>query len=308
LYCGIDLHARTMSVCMLNHDGEIVGHRHMPTSPDALLKTIAPYRDQSVLAVAGLFTWYWLADLGAREGMPFVLGQALSMPALHGGQAKKATSDAPNMAVLLRGGMRPHASVSPAEMRATRDLRRRRRPLTRKRAELLPHVQPTNGQYNVPAIGQTSASKAQRAGGAERLSEPAVPQRIEGALALIASDAQLLRALAWTMVQTAKHHDAKTLDVLQTVPGIGTSLSLVRLYARHDIARCPRVPDFVSYGRLGTGAQASAGQHDGTSGTQLGHASLTWAFSAAAVVFLRTNPAGHKSRARFEHKHGQGQA
>ena len=88
LYCGIDLHARTMYVCMLNHDGEIVVHRHMPTSPEALLKTMAPHREQSVMAVACLFTWYWLADLCAREGMPFVLGHALSMNAIHGGRPK----------------------------------------------------------------------------------------------------------------------------------------------------------------------------------------------------------------------------
>jgi hypothetical protein len=41
---------------MLNHDGAIVGHRTMPTSPEALLKTIAPYRDQIVIAVEGNFT------------------------------------------------------------------------------------------------------------------------------------------------------------------------------------------------------------------------------------------------------------
>jgi hypothetical protein len=28
-YCGIDLHARIMSVCILSHDGEIVLHRNM---------------------------------------------------------------------------------------------------------------------------------------------------------------------------------------------------------------------------------------------------------------------------------------
>ncbi len=44
-YCGIDLHARTMYVCILNHDGEIVVHRHIPTSPEPFLKTIAPYRE-----------------------------------------------------------------------------------------------------------------------------------------------------------------------------------------------------------------------------------------------------------------------
>jgi len=66
----------------------------------------------------------------------------------------------------------------------------------------------------------------------------------------------------------------------------------------HDIARFPRVQDFVSYGRLGTCAKAAAGQRSGTSGTKIGNASLTWAFSAAAVLFLRHNPAGQKSLAR----------
>jgi hypothetical protein len=50
------------------------------------------------------------------------------------------------MAVWLRGGMRPQAYVYPAEMRATRDLRRRRMPLMRKRAQWLAHIQNTNRQ------------------------------------------------------------------------------------------------------------------------------------------------------------------
>src|SRR6266511_4555144 len=53
----------------------------------------------------------WLADLCAREGIPFVLGHALSMKAIHGGKAKHAKIDAPKMAVLLRGGMLPQADV-----------------------------------------------------------------------------------------------------------------------------------------------------------------------------------------------------
>ncbi len=46
-----------MSVCMLHHDGEIVVPRHLPTSPEALRKTMAPYREQMVSAVEGIFTW-----------------------------------------------------------------------------------------------------------------------------------------------------------------------------------------------------------------------------------------------------------
>src|SRR5256885_508192 len=109
-YCGIDLHARTMYLCILNRDGEILVHRNMPAGPEPFLKTIAPYRTDLVVCVECLLTWYGLADRCAREGMPCVRGQAFSMKAIHGGKATHDTLDAQNIAVLLRGGMLPQAS------------------------------------------------------------------------------------------------------------------------------------------------------------------------------------------------------
>ena len=151
-YCGIDLHARTMYVCILSQDGEVLVHRNMQARPDAFLQAVAPYRDHMVVAVECMFTWYWLADLCADAGIPFVLGHALYMKAIHGGKAKNDKIDSQKIAVLLRGGMLPQAYVYPAEMRATRDLLRRRTHLMRKRAELLAHVQNTNSQYNLALI------------------------------------------------------------------------------------------------------------------------------------------------------------
>jgi len=46
----------------------------------------------------------------------------------------------------------------------------------------------------------------------------------------------------------------------------------------------------------------------GTSSKKSGNAHLTWAFSEAAALFLRNNPAGQKYRARLEKKHAKGQA
>jgi hypothetical protein len=63
------------------------------------------------MAVACIFTWYWLADLCAQEGLPFVLGHALYMQAIHGGKATNDKIDAQKIAVLLRGGMLPQAYV-----------------------------------------------------------------------------------------------------------------------------------------------------------------------------------------------------
>lgn len=195
LYCGIDLHARTMYLCILNRDGEILVHRNMSAGPEPFLKAIAPYREDVVVCVECIFTWYWLADLCAREGMPFVLGHALYMKAIHGGKATNDRIDAQKIAVLLRGGMLPHAYVYPAEMRATRDLLRRRMHLTRTRAEMLAPIQNTNSQYNLPEIGKKLAYKANRAGVAERFPDPAVHKSIEVDLALIGYYDQILNDL-----------------------------------------------------------------------------------------------------------------
>jgi transposase len=280
----------------------------MKTSPEMFLKAIAPYREDLVVCVECIFTWYWLADLCAREGIPFVLGHALYMKAIHGGKAKNDKIDSQKIAVLLRGGMLPQAYVYPADMRATRDLLRRRIHLMRKRAELLTHVQQTNSQYNLPEIGKKIAYKANRDGVAERFPDPAVQKSIEVDLALLGHYDELLRDLELAIVTTAKQHDANTLYLLQTVPGIGKILSLVLLYEIHDVARFPRVQDFVSYCRLVKCAKESAGKRYGTSGTKIGNAYLKWAFSEAAVLFLRNNPAGQKYLARLENKHGQGKA
>jgi transposase len=204
--------------------------------------------------------------------------------------------------------MLPQASGDPAERRATRDLLRRRMAFTRKRAELLGHIQNTNSPDNLPEIGKKLAYKANRTGVAARVPDPAVQKSLEVALALIDSYDHLLGDLELHLVKAAKQHDAQTVYLLQTVPGIGKILSLVRLYEIHAIARFPSVQDFVSYGRLVTWAKDSAGKRDGTAGTKIGHAYLKCAFSEAAVLFLRDNPAGQKYLARLEKKHSQGKA
>jgi len=307
-YCGIDLHARSMSVCILSQDGEVLLHRNMKTSPELFLKAIAPYREDVVVAVECILTWYWLADLCAREDIPFVLGPALYMKAIDGGKAKNDKIDAQKIAVLLRGGMLPRAYVYPADMRATRDLLRRRLHLVRKRAELLTHVQHTNRQYNFPEIDKDIAYKTNRPGVAERFADPAVPKSVEVDLALIDYDDQLVRDLESAIVKTAKQHDANTLYLLQTVPGMGKILSLVLRYEIHAIACFPRVQDCVSYCRLVKCAKESAGKRYGPTGTKIGNAYLKWAFSEAAVLLLRTNPGGQKYLARLENKQGKGKA
>jgi transposase len=265
-YCGIDLHAKNLYVCILDSEGAICVHKNIGANPEALLKLIQPYRHAMVLGVECMFTWYWVADFCEEQGIEFVLGHALYMKAIHGGKAKNDKIDSHKIAVLLRGGMFPQAYVYPAELRGTRDLLRRRMHRMRKRAELLSHVQNTNSQYNLPEIAKNLRYAFNREGVAERFSDASVQKNIELDLALIGFYDEQLGKVEWHCHKTAKAFDYQRLMLLRSVPGIGEILSLVILYEVHDFDRFPRVQDFVSYCRLVKCKKESAGKTYGTSG------------------------------------------
>jgi transposase len=132
-----------MYVCILDATGRVLVHRNVKANAEAFLETVAPYRDDLVVAAECMFMWYWVADLCATEKIPFVLGHALAMKAIHGGNAKNDKIDSHKSAALLRGGLLPQAYGYPAAMRSTRDLLRRRLHLVRKRGQLLAHIQNT---------------------------------------------------------------------------------------------------------------------------------------------------------------------
>ncbi|MDH3468588.1 MAG: IS110 family transposase [Gammaproteobacteria bacterium] len=307
-HCGIDLHARSMYLCILDAQGKILLHRNYKATPEAFLGAIAPYRDDLVVAVECIFTWYWLADLCADEGIAFVLGHALYMKAIHGGKAKNDRIDARKIALLLRGGMLPQAYVYPKAMRATRDLLRRRNHLMRKRADLLAHIQNTASQYNLPPLGQRVDRKGERAAIPAHFPDPVVRRSVELDLALIAHYDTLLKTLEQELALMAKTHDAFAYHLLRSVPGVGRILTLVLLYEIDDIHRFPRVQEFLSYARLVKAQKSSAGKVYGHSGKKIGNAHLKWAFSEAAVLFLRRNPEGQRYVQRLAKKHGKGKA
>jgi transposase len=307
-YCGIDLHVKTMYVCILDAAGQVLVHRNMPSTPEAFLTTVAPYRDDLVVAAECMFTWYWLADVCTAEGLTFVLGHALAMKAIHGGKAKNDKLDSFKIASLLRGGLVPQAYVYPTGMRATRDLLRRRLHLVRKRGQLLAHIQNTQAQYNLPAFGRRLAYPANREGVADHFPDPSVRKSIEVDLALLDRYDTLITDLELTIVREAKRHDADAFHRLRSVPGIGKILALTILYEIHDVKRFDRVQEFASYARLVKGKKQSGGKTLGTSGAKMGNVHLKWAFSEAAVLFLSRNAEGKRLLAQIQKKHGKGKA
>ena len=307
-YCGVDLHARTMHLCILDSRGQVCLSENMDTTPAQFLAAIAPCREDLVVAVECIFTWYWISDLCAEEGIAFVLGHALYMKAIHGGKAKNDRIDAHKIAALLRGGMIPQAYVYPPQMRATRDLLRRRMGLVRYRARIQAHIQNTHHQYNMNAPGARISYKANRVGVANHFSDDSARLMVETDFETIGHLETTIKKIEAYLVRTAKVDDPLAFHLLRTIPGVGPIISLTLLYEIHDINRFPRVQEFASYSRLIKCSKSSGGRQLGTSGAKIGNAHLKWAFSEAAVLFLRKNGPGQKYANKLRRKHNKGKA
>jgi transposase len=309
-YAGIDLHARTLYLCVLDQTGNILVHQNLAAKPDQLLAALAPYRDDLVVACECMFAWYWVADLCATHNIDFVLGHALFMKAIHGGKTKNDKIDALKIATLLRGGALPQAYVYPKGMRETRDLLRRRSFFVRQRAHLIAHVQNAASQYLLEPFAKklTFAANREELDVASRFDDPSVRRAIAADLALVDAYDEQIGALELHLTRTAKIDDPQAYHRLRSIPGVGPVLGLVLLYEIHDIRRFASPGKFLSYARLVAGSHESAGKKKGSPGRKMGNAHLKWAFSEAACLIVRHSDKAKRWLERNTKKRGKARA
>ena len=81
-----------MYICVINNIGETVFHKNMECSRDNLELVTNNFGKDIVVGVECIFTWYWVADFCAENGIDFALGHAYYMKSIHGGKTKAIKS------------------------------------------------------------------------------------------------------------------------------------------------------------------------------------------------------------------------
>jgi len=306
-YCGGDLHAKTMFLSIMDAKGEILFHRNIPNNPPYFLSVIQPYRHSIAVGVESTFNWYWLADTCQKENIPFFLGHALYMKAIHGGKNKNDRIDATTIANLLKCNMFPPAYPYPKEMRGTRDLLRRRYRYVTLRAESYTHIQ---GTFNQQAIDGVSSSdvkrKSSRADLPNHFDHPDIAMSVNCDIELSHALDPIINKIEKQVYTRAKYHDHNALSILMTTPGIGKILAFTILYEIYTINRFPSVQNFSSYCRLVKCERTSNGKYTGDGNNKIGNPYLKWAFSEIIIHAQTHSPNIKKYYERLISKHGEG--
>lgn len=145
-------------------------------------------------------------------------------------------------------------------------------------------------QYNLEPLGAISRPHHRRDKDIiGHFPDPVVQLIVETDLQLIDHYDPIINRLDKQILALAKGHDPVSLHLLRSIHGVGEVLALTMLYEIHEINRFPSRGEFCSYARLVKGQKSSAGKNYGTTGGRIGNAHLRWAFSEAAVLFLRKN-------------------
>jgi transposase len=283
-YAGVDLHARSLYLVVLDRDGHERFARNLPAAPAPFLQAVGPFRDGLVVGCECMHCWYWLADTCRQHDIAFVLGHAWAMKAVHGSKTKCDRHDAVAIARLLRGGNFPLAYAYPKERRGLRDLLRARLRLVRQRAELYGHVHTARRQANLKPASSDVKYKSKRAALTADIDDPFVRRRVETHLSLLEPLDSTIRRLEAEIEDAAQEHYPTELAVLQSTPGVGLVLSLTILLEIDTINRFDTRQQFCSYARLTGAVQESDGRRVGVGNRKAGNAWLKWAFSEAAVL------------------------
>jgi transposase len=306
-YCGVDLHARTKYLCIVDRQGKKLFHKGGRCDRKWFLRVIEPYRKSLTVATECVSNWYWLADLCGDEKIEFVLGHAQYMKAVHGGKAKNDRIDSEKIARLLQAGILPMAYVYPRENRNLRDLLRRRQRFVRLRAELMTHIKILNQQSNLAELPRNATkAKGQKVAVLEHFEQEDVRMSVESDLDSIAYYNQMIDKLEKFILSRAKGCHAKSLAVLRSVPGIGETLALTIAFEVDTIERFETRQQFCSYSRLVKCTRESAGKKQGTGGKKIGNPYLKWAFSEAAVYSARFSEGIGAYLTKLERKYGPG--
>lgn len=301
LYMAIDLHSTNNYVAAVSEDGKAIMNKRLRNDPRVILETLAPYKEElDGVVVESTYNWYWLVDLLMDEGYRVHLANPTAIRKYSGLKYADDRHDAHWLAELLRLGILPEGYIYPKEQRPLRDLLRKRQQLVRLRTSMMLSLQNLITRNHGIKLG---GSVLKREGNPlEGYLESSDDLKLAGTVSKQTID------YLTGQISTVESHilrQLKGLDTyrnLTTIPGVGKILAMTIVMETGPIDRFAKVGRYASYCRKVQSRWLSNEKAKGKGNEKNGNKYLAWAFSEAAEIARRYDPA---CQAFYERKRRQ---
>jgi transposase len=290
-FVGIDLHKKTISVCVVNQERKVLKR--------ATLACVEPHHIVTFFQGLGAFTavveatasYEWLWQLLEPLAQQLVLAHPKKLRVIAESKNKSDRLDAQVLAEFLALDMVPEAYRPTPRQRQHRALVRHRQQVRRSLVRVRNRIRHLLGNYNADRRELfTAAGRAYLAEVAVSAADRFVLDQLLGTwehhLGQLAAVNKQLAALA----KKAPAAEREARACLRSMPGVGVVTMDVVISEIGDIGRFRSNPKVVAYAGLAPGQRESAGRKKELGITKEGSRLLRWAMVQAAWRVVR--PAG----------------
>ena len=288
-YIGIDLHSNNSVVVVTDEEDRIIFQKRLANKLNEILASLAPHKEETVgVVIESTYNWYWLVDGLHDAGYQVHLANPSAIKKYEGLKFSGDLADAAYLAHLLRLGLLPEGYIFPRELRAVRDLARKRMQLVRCRtAQILSIegilVRETGGRMSSERVKMMTAETVEAFGFV-----PDVTLAMETNRVVCQALQQQIKILEERLESEVKLQPGYRL--IKTIPGIGQILATTIMLEAGPISRFADVGNFSSYCRCVDSLRESNGKKKGEGNAKNGNKYLAWAFMEAANFALRFCP------------------
>jgi transposase len=285
---GIDLHKKTITVCVIEHDGAILTRRTLacaqPQKISAFFAALGPF--QAVVEATAGYTWlFQLLEPLARR---LVLAHPGKLRIIAQSTRKSDKFDAQVLAEFLHLDMIPESYRPTPRQREHRALVRHRQFLMKERTQLRNKIRRVLADYNADRRDLFSgrgleALQAVPLSASDRF---IVDQMLQQLRALEGQRHEVhnqLRAFA----KGGGEREARERQLLRSLPGVGEVTCEVVLAELGDVQRFRSSKQVVAYAGLAPGRRESAGKAKDLGITKAGSGLLRWVLVEASWQAVR---------------------
>jgi transposase len=289
-YVGLDVHKKTISLCVQNRLGKVIEEKTIPAVPEVLInwaKNEAPPKWKGGFEATVFSSWiYDTLEPFARN---LLMGNSRRLKAISQAKHKTDKLDAWTLCSLLRADFFPECYMLPAPIRRLRTALRYRNYLVwslvgfKNRIACL--LMSAGVQYNKKRLHGKKYYH-------NLINQEDLPGDFKDLLRFMRFPVDFMRAqIRFILRQLERHPELKErIELLQSIPGIGLITALTWILEVWDPYRFPTVKHAQSYCGLCSGLHESGGKEKHLPISKQRNAHLQWILIEAAKVAPKRSP------------------
>jgi transposase len=289
-YVGLDVHKKTISLCVQNRLGKVIEEKTIPAVPDVLInwaKNEAPPKWKGGFEATVFSSWIY--DTLKPYAKEILMGNPRRLKSISQAKHKSDKLDAWTLCSLLRADFFPECYVLPSHIRRLRNLLRYRNFLVwalvsfKNRIACL--LMSAGVQYNKSRLHGNRYYH-------HLINQENLPEDFKELMRLMRLPVDFLRAQTLLVLRKLERHPElkERMKLLQSIPGIGPITALTWILEIWDPARFPTAKHAHSYCGLCSGRRESGGKEIFLPISKQRNAYMQWILIEAAKVAKNRSP------------------